>query len=341
MLRTLILSLLIAFAFPVLSLPATGDSAPSPLFRDPNYDGAADPEIVWNTHAKEWWIFYTGRRATLPDEMTYAGNPIGVAASRDGQTWRHLGYCQFDGKGGRADSDDTYWAPGIIRDGDTYHMFVTFKKGRPRPWTGKSFIVHYQAPARNLLNGWKKVKSQTLPDGVIDAGLLKLGREWKLWYKHKGKVPLVVSKDLLDWKKRGLIPGDVNEERGIEAPFVFRWKGAYWMLTDPHNGIQVYRSEHTESWKKTGTILLAPGSRPLDNSRGRHASAAVVDGRAFVFYHVEPNRDYINKKDPNEKTPGEKICVLQVAEIEWDGEKIICDRNRAVRFPFGFASGQQ
>ena len=36
----------------------------APLFRDPIYDGAADPVLIWNREAKEWWMIYTNRRAT-------------------------------------------------------------------------------------------------------------------------------------------------------------------------------------------------------------------------------------------------------------------------------------
>lgn len=41
-----------------------GALAPKPLFRDPVYDGAADPTIIWNRGEKKWFMFYTNRRAT-------------------------------------------------------------------------------------------------------------------------------------------------------------------------------------------------------------------------------------------------------------------------------------
>ncbi|MDI1318998.1 MAG: glycosyl hydrolase, partial [bacterium] len=43
-----------------------GTVAPKPLFRDPVYDGAADPIVVWNKAAGRWWMFYTNRRANVP-----------------------------------------------------------------------------------------------------------------------------------------------------------------------------------------------------------------------------------------------------------------------------------
>ncbi len=66
----------------------------------------------------------------------------------------------------------------------------------------------------------------------------------------------------------------VNEERGIEGPCVHYWKDHYWMITDPHNGIQVYRSASAKDWEKMGTILADPGDRALDITRGRHASVS-------------------------------------------------------------------
>lgn len=38
---------------------------PAPLFRDPIYDGAADPTIIWNREAKTGWQLYTHRRANV------------------------------------------------------------------------------------------------------------------------------------------------------------------------------------------------------------------------------------------------------------------------------------
>jgi hypothetical protein len=31
--------------------------AAKPLFRDPVYDGAADPTIIWNKKEKKWFMF--------------------------------------------------------------------------------------------------------------------------------------------------------------------------------------------------------------------------------------------------------------------------------------------
>lgn len=73
--------------------------APTPLFRDPIWDGAADPAPVWNDQAMEWWVYYTQRRATLqPNEGVQFchGSAIGIAASKDGAEWRDPGTCEGD-----------------------------------------------------------------------------------------------------------------------------------------------------------------------------------------------------------------------------------------------------
>src|SRR6266540_257697 len=58
---------LLALLFVTLGLAAASAAvAPKPLYRDPVYDGAADPVVVWNQQAKTWWMFYTSRRANVP-----------------------------------------------------------------------------------------------------------------------------------------------------------------------------------------------------------------------------------------------------------------------------------
>ena len=96
---------------------------PSPIYVDNHYHGPADPEITWNPKTEEWMIFYTSRRP-FKDQASYVGTPVGVAVSKDFVHWKFAGYCSFDGVGGQPDSEKTYWAPGVIVEGDSAHMFV-------------------------------------------------------------------------------------------------------------------------------------------------------------------------------------------------------------------------
>src|SRR3990170_335634 len=57
----------ILFISCVQEIGKTGKIASKPLFRDPIYDGAADPVVIWNQKEKKWFMFYTNRRANVKD----------------------------------------------------------------------------------------------------------------------------------------------------------------------------------------------------------------------------------------------------------------------------------
>jgi hypothetical protein len=313
--------------------------APAPLFADPNYHGSCDPEIVWNEHAREWWIFYTARRAKLA-KASYVGTPIGVARSADLCHWKFGGYCSFDGVEGKPDMPVSFWAPGIVRNGDTYHMFATYKDNAVPPWGGKGTIVHYVAPATNLLSGWKKSDVPAFTDDCIDATLIKVGDEFRAYYRVGVKPNYIVwsvSKDLVHWENKGPCPGDINDEAKKdfdyqEAPFVFRFADAFWMLTDPHKGLVVYKSNDGVRWVRNNKILEQPGKRENDNTLARHPSVAVQGERAILFYHVEPWRPYPSPP-PEVRTVQQKLSFLQTAELKVTDGKLTCDRDQAVVFP--------
>ena len=75
-------------------------AAPQPLYRDPIYDGAADPVVIWNPRVERWWMFYTNRRANVPDLPGVSwvhGTPIGIAESADGgTTWKYVGTAEIE-----------------------------------------------------------------------------------------------------------------------------------------------------------------------------------------------------------------------------------------------------
>ena len=67
-----------------------------PIFVDPVLDGAADPTVIWNEAKREWWMFYTNRRAHFGGDGHdwIHGSPIGIATSPDGWTWTYRGTAQ-------------------------------------------------------------------------------------------------------------------------------------------------------------------------------------------------------------------------------------------------------
>ena len=91
MIRTMIASCLLACSGFVSAQMTGGNpeevkqTAPAPLYRDPVYDGVADPVVVWNKEDRSWWMLYTQRRANVnAGNVAYCyGNDIGIASSRD------------------------------------------------------------------------------------------------------------------------------------------------------------------------------------------------------------------------------------------------------------------
>ncbi len=316
---------------------AAGRVVPAPFFADPNYHGSCDPEVVWNPHSQEWFVYYTARRA-IRKSATYVGTPIGVISSSDLVNWSFRGYCSFDGVNGQPDMEKTFWAPGMIRSGDTLHMFVTYKDNAEPPWGGKGVIRHYTAPVYDPVEGWvlQGVPEFNQPD-PIDVTVIQTGSAFHAYYRvgNGGGIQWAVSKDLIQWKNMGKCPGDVNgEDRGYgyqEAPYVFNFGGYWWMLTDPHRGLAVFRSKDAITWSLQERILEQPGMRPQDNTLARHPSVAVVDGRAFLFYHVEPNRPYPTPP-AEQRIVREKISFLQMAELHVHDGKLVCDRDASIEF---------
>jgi hypothetical protein len=142
---------------------------PAPLYRDPVFDGAADPSLIWNDQEQAWWIFYTNRRANAPDAQDGVrwchGTDLGVASSADGGlSWTYRGTAKgLEFEPGR----NTFWAPCLLEHGRTYHMFVAYVRGVPADWSGDRHIVHYTS--RDLEN-WKFEAIVPLSsERVIDA----------------------------------------------------------------------------------------------------------------------------------------------------------------------------
>ena len=106
---------------------------PAPLFRDPIFDGAADPTIIWNRAEKQWWILYTNRRASAegPGLAWVHGTDIGVASSVDGADWLYRGTLRgLEFEPGR----NTFWAPEVLYHAGLYHMYVSYVRGVPASW---------------------------------------------------------------------------------------------------------------------------------------------------------------------------------------------------------------
>lgn len=310
-------------------------SAPAPLFRDPVFDGAADPTLIWNVAEQAWWMLYTNRRANVVCRgfAWVHGTDIGVASTSDqGQTWTYRGVLAgLAFEPGR----NTYWAPEVVWHDHVYHMYLSYVPGVPHAWTGTRTLHHLTS--RNLWDWRHEGQVALSSDYVIDACVLRLpGGGWRMWYKDEanGSHTFVAdSPDLYDWT----VTGPVITDRPHEGPNVFFWRGSYWMITDPWNGLGVYRSDDAERWARQDTHLLdRPGRRVDDATQGLHADVVVQGEQAYVFYFTHPDRTPNKHFSPEETQPFDyKRSSLQVARLEVDGDILTCDRDAEFDFRLG------
>lgn len=300
----------------------------APLFRDPVFDGAADPAVIWNREEQEWWMFYTNRRAWSPNiGVAYVhGTDIGIAASGDhGKTWIYGGTAEgLEFEWGR----NTFWAPEVIEHEGIYHMYVSYVRGIPSDWNCDRKIIHYTS--KNLQN-WKYESVLSLSSNrVIDACVYQLpDKRFKMWYKdeiNNSYTYTAYSTDLYRWQPGGAEITDCAHE----GPNVFTFAGKYWMITDPWDGLGVYVSEDLETWKRCSNILKTPGIRQDDGTPGAHADVLVCGEHAYIFYFTHPE-----KEDPELKNAEDMISeyrrnrsTIQVAELLVRNGELVCERDR-------------
>ena len=325
-------SSIIFFAAAQLLAAERGGIAPKPLFRDPVYDGAADPVVIWNPRAERWWMFYTNRRANVPDlpGVTWVhGTPIGIAESDDGGvTWQYVGTADVEPPP-EAGENATFWAPDVVRGDDgRWHMFLTVVPGVFRDWNHPRRIVHLTSD--DLLT-WRNPQPITLAnDKVIDASVLRLSAgSWRMWYNNErdGKsIYFADSPDLDEWTDRGRAEGVGNR---CEGPKVFRWRDKYWMVVDQWRGLGVFRSEDTEHWEaQPDNLLQRPGQGEDDQVQGQHADVVVSGDRAYLFYFTHPGRrGEAAQRDGAEQ----RRSSIQVVELQIQDGWLKCDRDEATQ----------
>ena len=323
------LAIAVSLAFPGWAHAA--GTAPKPLYRDPVFDGAADVSIVYDRASKLWKMFYTNRRATmhLPDPADVAwvhGTAIGIATSGDGVHWRYQGTADFP----KACTDVTSWAPEVMYENGTYHMWLTVVPGIFHRWGApgaEARIVHLTSTD---LAKWECDSTVKLDTGrMIDPTVLKLGQGYRMWYKDEragSRILAADSRDLRTWTKVGDEP--VNPTRG-EGPKAFRFKGYYWLIVDVWDGLMVLRSDDALRWtEQPGYILGKPGRKATDRHKGQHADVVVDGDRAFIYYFVHQANEAEAATDPrwNQRT------AIQVAELVVKDGRLGVERDKAPAF---------
>jgi lysophospholipase L1-like esterase len=305
---------------------ALGKIADKPLFRDPVHDGAADPVLCWNKTEKKWFMFYTNRRANVPDAPGVSwvhGTKIGIAESSDGgATWKYRGTANIDyGRG-----EYSYWAPEVIEHDGIYHMYLTFVPGMHTDWSGTRDIIHLTS--KDLLN-WKYESVLKLSSNrVIDACVIQLPNgTWRMWYNNevdRKSIYYADSPDLYKWEDKGKAMG----ERPGEGPKVFRWKDCFWMVVDVWQGLGIYKSQDCLKWtRQTNNLLQESGQGPDDQVKGGHPDVVVSGNRAYLFYFTHPGGRGPNE---NENAYEQKRSSIQVVELEYKDGWLTCNRDRPI-----------
>jgi sucrose-6-phosphate hydrolase SacC (GH32 family) len=296
-----------------------------PLYRDPIFDGATDPVLVWNREQRQWWMFYTQRRASAPGPGVswVHGTDIGIAVSEDaGATWRYIGAANgLNYEPGR----NTYWAPEIFHAEGTYQMFVSYISGVPDRWEGHPrTILRYTSVN---LRDWRLAGPVDLhSDKVIDAAVHRLpSGDYRMWFKDEARDAHTYSADsadLISWSR----PVPVITGVPHEGPNVFELEGRYWLITDEWHGLAVYHSSDLETWQRQGLILDQPGKRAHDADYGRHADVVESgDGRtAYIVYFTHPGLS--EAADPNETYEARRSCI-EAAQLHVVDGTLVCDRD--------------
>ncbi|MGV9383033.1 hypothetical protein ACWDRB_44955 [Nonomuraea sp. NPDC003707] len=291
-----------------------------PLYRDPMHDGATDPTLIWNRAERAWWLVYTSRRASAPDRGDVSwvhGTDLGVASSADGgATWLYRGTIEgLDTEWGR----HTYWAPEIVDDGETYHMYVSVIRGVPEAWPGhERHIRHYTSP--DLVRWTFRSTLGLSSPYVIDACVAALpGGGHRLWYKDEADGShtwAADSSDLHHWQVRGPAV-TISAHEGAN---VFTLGGRHWMIVDEWRGQRVLVSDDLDVWEPRGLILDQPGTRPDDDGFGHHADVVVTgEEEAVIFYFTHPG--------------GGRRSSVQAARLRVRNGELTCDRDEPLTGP--------
>jgi len=311
---------------------APGNVAPQPLYRDPVFDGAADPVVIWNPHLQRWRMFYTNRRANVPGLSGVAwvhGTHIGIAESADGgATWTHAGTADIELPAEIGGDEPTHWAPDVITAPDgTHHMYLTVVPGVFEDWNHPRRIVHLTS---SNLRQWNYVSTLKLAsENVIDACVFPRPEGgWRMWYNNerdRKSIYYADSPDLRAWADKGKATG-VGERPG-EGPYVFQWKGHHWMVVDLWRGLGVYRSDDLLNWTpQPDNLLDVPGKGADDGVNGGHPGIVVNGDRAYCFYFTHPGRAGTISPDDKESLELRRSSI-QVVELFEKNGRLTCNRD--------------
>ena len=249
-------------------------------FDDPVTNGAADPVLIWNHKSNQWVMYYTQRRANMPNPhgVDWAhGCSVGIATSPDGSEWTYYGVCQGDKMLSNTDPEKrhTWWAPDVFADEKgLFHMFVTYVPNITTDWSGPRDIRHYTSE-----DGFNWDFQSVLPleaDRCIDPCVKKIGDTWYMWYKNEsvgGYTWMAKSSDLYTWE----VVGEMTKDVAHEAPYVWEWDGKYWMIVDAWSHYRrIYTSKDgLTDWEFSSEITTCA-----------HPAVYIIQGKPIITGHL-------------------------------------------------------
>jgi hypothetical protein len=308
-----------------------GKVAPRPLYRDPLFDGAADPVVVYGGSSGRWYMLYTNRRANAPTTRGVEwvhGTRIGIAESVDaGVTWHYRGEADIELPAELGGVKATHWAPEVVRDElGTFHLFMTVVPGIFEDWNHPRHIVHLTS---RDLHTWRDARAVELATTrAIDASVVRLPEgSWRMFYNNEldnKAIWYADSADLERWIDRGRLIAD----QAGEGPKAFRWRDKWWLITDVWRGLAVYTSDDGVQWtRQPENLLERPGRGADDHVKGAHADVVVSGDRAWLFYFTHPGRTADAKGDSH----ATRRSSIQVVELRQDGGKLAVDRDAPTR----------
>jgi beta-1,2-mannobiose phosphorylase / 1,2-beta-oligomannan phosphorylase len=217
------------------------------------------------------------------------------------------------------------------------------KKTEAYDFTRSSIGLAILSPTLQLLA--RHSEPVILPDveydnlGVEDARITKVGDRYVMFYtayaaaqpENKIRIALASTTDFVNWRKHGLLKGELNQIHNKNAMLFERTiNGKYVMLHRPMEGVDAMAIHWASvddiygEWVTKGTLM-----KPITNASfidtwigGGAPPLRLPDGRYLIIYHIG-----------NRKADTTREYDLGIAVADFSSDKIIIKRNEPLLRP--------